>query len=446
MSKKKRLWFIIGIVVLVILIIYVYTGKSGNNIIRVSTEKAALRTITETVSASGKIQPETEVKISADVSGEITELLVKEGDSVSRGQLLLRINPELYETSLQQLQASLDNARAGLSSAQAQLIRVQASFRQAEANYNRQKKLHQDKVISEQEWENAQSAYDIAKADVEATSKNILASQFTVKSLEARVEEGRRNFNRTSIYAPASGIISQLNSEKGERVVGTAQMTGTEIMRIADLSAMEVRVDVNENDIVNVKIGDSADIEVDAYGNRKFMGIVTEIGNSANFTQTQLLSDQVTNFVIKIRILPSSYSDLIGRNGQRSPFRPGMSATAKIHTQTVRNALSIPTSAVTVRNPIKSNGNGKAADNTKPKDEKKKDAEEEVPAYVFVISNGQVKAVKVKTGIQDNEHIVITEGIKEGDEIVTGPYSQVSRSLMDGDKVTVTAKEKLFTK
>ena len=370
MKKKKIVWISIGSIVLLLLLIAIFRG--GRSEIRVSTDKAINRTITEIVSVSGKIQPESEVKISADVSGEIIEMAVMEGDSVRQGQLLLRINPELYETTISQLSANLDNARAGMAGSEAQKARAAASLIQAEANYKRQKQLHEQKVISEQEWDQARVQYEVAKADAVSAEKNALAAKYTTASAAARLEEGRRNLGRTSIYAPASGIVTQMNSEKGERVVGTAQMAGTEIMRISNLNVMEVEVNVNENDIVRIKNGDSADIKVDAYPDRVFKGIVTQIANSAKFNSTQLLTDQVTNFVVKVRILPESYADLgMGRN---QPFRPGMTATVDIKTVSKNNALCVPISAVTTRNPAKKSDmvskNGKTQTEEPKKEEK----------------------------------------------------------------------------
>jgi HlyD family secretion protein len=267
-----------------------------------------------------------------------------------------------------------------------------------------------------------------------AAEKTILASRYTVASVAARLEEGRRNLGRTSIFAPASGIITQLNSEKGERVVGTAQMAGTEIMRISNLDVMEVEVNVNESDIVRIKTGDSADIKVEAYPDRTFTGVVTEIANSAKFSATQLLTDQVTNFVVKVRILPSSYSDL--GTGRKQPFRPGMTATVNIKTMTHKNALCIPISAVTTRHPVKSNS---SADKTQS-------TESETGTWVFVYNNGSLKAVKVKTGLQDIDFYEITEGLKEGDEVVTAPGMAIAKTLNDGDKVKKVDKDKVYEK
>jgi HlyD family secretion protein len=438
MKKKKIIWISIGATVLLLLIIAIFRG--GKTEIRVSTDKAVNRIITEIVSVSGKIQPESEVKISADVSGEIIEMAVMEGDSVLKGQLLLRINPELYETTISQLSANLDNARAGMAGSEAQKARAAASLIQAEANFKRQKQLHEQKVISEQEWEQARVQYEVAKADATSAEKNALAAKYTTASAAARLDEGRKNLGRTSIFAPAAGIVTQMNSEKGERVVGTAQMAGTEIMRISNLNVMEVEVNVNENDIVRIKYGDSADIKVDAYPDRIFKGVVTQIANSAKFNNTQLLTDQVTNFVVKVRILPQSYADLgMGRN---QPFRPGMTATVDIKTVSKNNALCVPISAVTTRNPAnKSETNYKK--NTNKTEEPQK---EDRGTWVLLYNNGILKSVKVKTGLQDLDYFEITEGLKAGDEVVSAPGIAIAKTLYDGDKVVKTEKDKVYEK
>jgi HlyD family secretion protein len=438
MKKKKIIWISIGATVLLLLIIAIFRG--GKTEIRVSTDKAVNRIITEIVSVSGKIQPESEVKISADVSGEIIEMAVMEGDSVQKGQLLLRINPELYETTISQLSANLDNARAGMAGSEAQKARAAASLIQAEANFKRQKQLHEQKVISEQEWEQARVQYEVAKADATSAEKNALAAKYTTASAAARLDEGRKNLGRTSIFAPAAGIVTQMNSEKGERVVGTAQMAGTEIMRISNLNVMEVEVNVNENDIVRIKYGDSADIKVDAYPDRIFKGVVTQIANSAKFNNTQLLTDQVTNFVVKVRILPQSYADLgMGRN---QPFRPGMTATVDIKTVSKNNALCVPISAVTTRNPAnKSETNYKK--NTNKTEEPQK---EDRGTWVLLYNNGILKSVKVKTGLQDLDYFEITEGLKVGDEVVSAPGIAIAKTLYDGDKVVKTEKDKVYEK
>jgi HlyD family secretion protein len=438
MKRKKLIWISVGIVALLLVGIRMCSGRKTEN--RVATDKVIRRSITEVVSVSGKIQPESEVKISADVSGEIIEMAVKEGDSVKQGQLLLRINPELYETTINQLSANLDNARAGMAGSEAQRARAAASMLQAEANFKRQKQLFDQKVISEQEWDQARVQYEIAKADVLAADKNTLAAKYTAASAAARLEEGRRNLGRTSIFAPASGIVTQMNSEKGERVVGTAQMAGTEIMRISNLNIMEVEVNVNENDIVRIKNGDSADIKVDAYTDRVFKGVVTQIANSAKFNATQLLTDQVTNFTVKVRILPESYADL--GLGRKQPFRPGMTATVDIKTVTRANVLCIPISAVSSRNPAKKTKEVKNGNNNV---EQVKNSEEK-GTWVFLYNGGTIKSVKVKTGIQDLDYFEITSGLKEGDEVISAPGMAIAKTLYDGDKVKKVDKDQLFEK
>ena len=420
MKKKKALW--IGISTLVAVLILVKIINSGQKPVEISTEKVSLRTITEVVSVTGKIQPEFEVKISPDVSGEITEMLVKEGDSVTKGQLLLRINPELYQTTMSQLKANLDNAKAGLASSEAQQIKAKMALNQAEINFKRQKQLHDQKVISDQEFDNARLQVENSQADYTIASKNILASQFNVKSLMARVEEGSKNLGRTSIYAPASGIVTQLNSEKGERVVGTAQMAGTEIMRISNLGTMEVQVNINENDIVRVHRGDSANIRVDAYSDRIFKGIVTEIANSAKFNVATNMNEQVTNYTVKVRLLPSSYKDLVTRKTPQ-PFFPGMTASVDIQSMTKTNVLTIPISSLTTRNPNPNATNEKKSGNTM------------VTTWVFVTDGDKAKAVKVKTGIQDIDYFEVIEGLKVGDEVISEPSMAIAKTLNHGDKV-----------
>jgi len=437
MKRKKLIWISVGIIVLLVIGIRMCGGRKTEN--RVATDKVIRRSITEVVSVSGKIQPESEVKISADVSGEIIEMAVKEGDSVKQGQLLLRINPELYETTISQLSANLDNARAGMAGSEAQKARAAASLIQAEANYKRQKQLYEQRVISEQEWDQARVQYEIAKADVISADKNALAAKYTAASAAARLEEGKRNLGRTSIYAPNGGIVTQMNSEKGERVVGTAQMAGTEIMRISNLDIMEVEVNVNENDIVRLKNGDSADIKVDAYTDRTFKGVVTEIANSAKFNSAQLLTDQVTNFTVKVRILPQSYADL--GVGRKQPFRPGMTATVDIKTVTRKNVLCVPISTVSTRNPAKKeekNGKNQEKETVKTDDTK--------GTWVFLYNGGTIKSVKVKTGIQDLDYFEITDGLKEGDEVISAPGMAIAKTLFDGDKVKKVDKEQLFEK
>lgn len=421
MTKKRILW--ISLSALVVLVILAVVFKGGKKDLAVETAKVESRTITEIVSVTGKIQPESEVKISADVSGEIIDMLVHEGDSVTKGQLLLRINPELYETAMSQLKANLDNAKAAFAGAEAQSIKAKSSFDQANTNFKRQRKLYDQKVISDQEWENAQLQYEVAKADFEAAGKSVLGSKYNVQSVAARLEEGKRNLGRTSIYAPASGIVTHLTSEKGERVVGTAQMAGTEIMRISNMQMMEVQVNVNENDIVRIHRGDSADIKVDAYDGRVFKGVVTEIANSAVFNTAQNMSDQVTNFVVKIRLVPLSYQDLM-KEGE-FPFLPGMTAGVDIQTKSKSGVVSVPISSVTTRNPTVGKDGDKVAE-----------AKTGVQTWVFLYNGGKAKAVEVKTGVQDLDFYEVVSGLKVGDEVVSGPSMSIAKTLNDGDKLT----------
>lgn len=440
-KKNKWLWYGVGAIVLLSIIAAVgsragWFGKSTG--VEVITATVTKRNITETVSANGRVQPETEVKISSDVSGEITALYVKEGDSVVVGQLLAKIDPELIQSALDRSEASLNNSRASLAGGKARLIQAEARFDEVKNAFERNKKMFAEKLISDAEMETSKSAYLNAKAEVDAAKQNILAAEFTVKSFEAGVKEARKNLSRTNIYAPVSGIISKLSVEKGERVVGTAQMTGTEMMRIANLNNMEVNVDVNENDIIKVSLFDTTSIEVDAYPGRKFKGVVTEISNSATLNAATT-SDQVINFVVKVKILQSSYSDLSEKFGKRkSVFRPGMSASVDIQTNRVYDALCIPIEAVTIRQPKELDT---LADSKPVKLLTDKDEDVEV---VFVNSNGKASIRKVKTGIQDDKYIQIVEGLTETDEVVNGPYSVVSKLLKHGDLIKVVTKESLF--
>jgi HlyD family secretion protein len=450
---KKTIWLIIAGVALIVAVM-IAKKFSGNKSTKVSTEIAKKRTIIETVSASGKIQPEVEVKISSDVSGEIVELFVKEGDHVKKGDLLCRINPLIYESNLNRMAATLNGSKANLSNSQARLEQVKASFVNVEASYQRSKKLFDQGAISPSEMDVARANYEGAKADVKGAEENVNAADFNVKSTEASLKEASDNLAKTNIYSPVNGTVSQLNKEKGERVVGTAQMEGTEIMRLANLNEMEVSVDVNENDIVRVHNGDTALIDVDAYLDRKFKGIVTEIANSAN--TTGVTAEQVTNFTVKIRILQESYQDLINPNNPTAPFRPGMSATTDIQTKRVANIVAVPIQAVTTRSDTSSVPNKEVKKENEEKEgdvvvkdekDKKIDNKEQPKAeeYVFIFSDGKAKMIKVKTGIQDNDYIEIKEGIKEGDEIISAPYGAISKELKNGTAVKKVEKSELFT-
>jgi len=453
-TKKKIIWILI-IFVVVALIAGIIAKKKGligkADETKIATEKVTKRTIVEVVSANGKIAPEFEVKLSPDVSGEIIELYVKEGDLIKSGQLLAKINPEIYISNYDRTIAALNTSQANLANSKARLAQVKSQFINAKSSYDRNEKLHSQKTISDAEYETSKANYEVALAEVEAAEESVKAAAFNVKNAEASVKESKENLSKTSIYAPVNGTISKLNIEKGERVAGASQFgSGTEILRIANLLTMEVKVSVNENDIVRVALHDTALVEVDAYQNRKFKGIVTEISTSANTVGVS--ADQVTNFDVKIRLLLDSYKDLIAANKPNdSPFRPGMSATVDIQTKSVTNVLTLPIQAVTTRadtsktaaakmEPKKEETTGQNADSDKVK--KKVEVAQE---YVFLYDNGVAKMVKVKTGIQDNTYIQIIEGLKDGQEVITAPYRAVSKKLKDGDKVKKAEAKDLYT-
>ena len=434
-SKKLLRYLLISTVLLIILAVIGkkagWFGKSTTY--DVAIEKAQKRDITEFITANGKIKPETEVKISPDVSGEIVELYIKDGDEVKDGQLLLKIKPDTYVSIRDRAAASVDAVKANLANSIAQLEQVKVQFEQAHLSFNRNKKLWDEGVISEAEWETAKSNFEIANANVTAAEQTVLAARHSIKSAEASLKEANENLIKTSVYAPMSGTISILNVEKGERVVGTELMTGTEMLRIADLSKMEVLVEVNENDIVRVHELDTAIIELDAYLDKKFRGFVTEIANSAKVAGVS--TDQVTSFEVKILLLEESYKDLIEK-GSNVPFRPGMSASADIRTEVKFNVLSLPIQAVTTRIDTLEKSDIITTD------DKNKDPDE----IVFVYENGKVQQAKVATGIQDNNHIEILKGIKENDEIVVAPYNTINKKLKDGSAVNVVDKKELYKK
>ncbi|MDP4185036.1 MAG: efflux RND transporter periplasmic adaptor subunit [Bacteroidota bacterium] len=427
----KRKPLIIAITVILIVIIALLVAKKAGWIgketgIPISTEKAVKRTITEVITANGKIQPETQVKISPEVPGEITELMVREGDEVKKGDLLVVIKPDIYISTLNRVKASLNSTKARLAQTEAQLIEKELAFKRAQ-------KLFNQKTISKQEFESAESAYKVAKSEVEA-------AKYSMKSAEASVSESQESLIKTKIYAPISGTVAKLNVEKGERVVGTNQFAGSELMTIADLSKMEVKVDVNENDIININIGDTCLVEVDAYLNRKFKGLVKEIANSANATANA--ADQVTTFYVKVRLLESSYKDLIS-DKSKYPFRPGMSATVDILAETHKNVVSVPIQAVTTRKINEDANNVKGKKGTENADVTNRSDKQEV---VFLYRNNKAVKVPIKTGIQDNTYIEVLQGVKEGDEIITAPFNAVSKLLKDSLLVKKVDKKQLFAK
>ena len=442
-KKKSRKWLvpvlIIGIGALIAAAYFKGQGKPKG--IEVTVEEADNRTILEKVTASGKIFPETEVKISSDVSGEIVELYVQEGDSVYIGQVLAKIDPDTYESTVERGRASVNSAKANkaasatqIESSKAQIQQIQAQLTNAKTVQDRNVKLLSEGVISQVEFDQSLSALQglvanmrSAEATLESAKKNVEGASYSVQSAEATLREMRTSLSRTIIKSPTNGIVSSLSVEQGERVVGTIQMAGTEMMRIANLSAMEVQVDVSENDILRVSLNDKVDIEVDAYLDRKFSGYVTEIANSASNIggAASLNTDQVTNFVVKVRVDSKSYKDLLGPN-KRYPFRPGMSASVDIRTETMDNVLAIPIQAVTVREKEDDKDN-----------KKKKAADDELEEVVFVMEADTVRMVNVTTGIQDDEYILVTSGLEKGEVIITGPYSAISKKLDQGDAVRV---------
>lgn len=444
----KKLYWIIGICILVLVGVMIFKVMKGEEAKEVTTEKAAKRNIIETVSANGKIQPEAELKITSDVSGEIVEMLVKEGEQVKKGQLLCRIRPDIYESTFERVNASVNSTKANLKTTISQLVQAKANFANADAAYTRSKKLFDQQAISQQEFDAAKATYESAKANVEGLEESIKAADYNVKGMEASLKEANSNLDKTYIYAPVDGTVSKLNVEKGERVVGVQGLQGTEILRLANLNEMEASVEVNENDIIRIHKNDTAIIEVDAYMGKKFKGIVTEVANSANTTGISV--DQVTNFTVKIRILRESYADLISVENP-APFRPGMSASVEIQTMRASDIITVPIPAVTTRSAdtLKTKEGFEEENNDlivkDEKEEKTKEKKEEIKECVFLNVNGKAKMVYVTTGVQDNDYIEIKTGIKLGDEVISGPYGAVSKMLKDGSKITVVAKEELFS-
>ena len=439
MTKKgsNKLIYILSGVALVLLLIVIIGKKKGfiggEKGTEVEVAEVITSKITEKVSATGKIHPVREIKISPDVSGEIIELFITEGDSVTEGQLLLKIKPDNYKSMLDQAIAGLNSAKANQAQSESRLAQTKANNIQTEQNYLRNKKLHEQKVISDAEFESINAAYKVSLEELEAAKQTMMAAAYNVQSAAARVTDARENLNKTSIYAPANGTISKLAVEQGERVVGTSQMAGTELLRIANLSMMEVRVNVNENDIVRVSEGDKVQVEVDSYSREEelFEGLVASIAHTANDV---LSLDAVTEFEVKIKLLNSSYSHLVTKE-KPFPFRPGMTATVDIITDEKEDIVVVPISSVTTREKA-------GADDEEKKEEEEEVNEEDIEEVVFVVNEENiVNKTIVKTGISDFDNIEIVSGVKSGDKIVKGPYKAVSKELKDGDKVTIKSKE-----
>ncbi|MGB0839267.1 MAG: efflux RND transporter periplasmic adaptor subunit [Chitinophagales bacterium] len=453
MAKKKKnnnalLYWLGGITAL--LLIGAVMGKQAGwigqkKLTKVAVEPVKKRNITETVSATGKIYPEVEVSITPDVSGEVVKLKIEEGDSVRQGQLLAVIDPDIYKSIVERSEASVNAAKSNEANAKAQKLQTKARVEQlrvqiknAKATYDRQKQLYTDEIVSLADLETAETSWRSLQADLagleaslQAADETIKGASYNIKSAEASFKEANNNLKRTSIYAPMSGIVSKLNVEQGERVVGTAQMAGTEMMRIANFSAMQAEVEVSENDILRVKLGDTAVIEVDAYLDRDFKGIVTQIANSAANTSLQSATDQITNFIVEIRLLPKTYKDLVNKN--RFPFRPGMSCSVDIETKKLANIVTVPIQAVTTReipDSLRTNETG----------------EEELQEVVFIQVNGKVQPQNVKVGVQDEKYIEILDGLQGEESVVSAPYRTITKKLKADMEVEVVKKEDLYQK
>ncbi len=447
--NKKVIWIsVMLIVVIAVLITLKKTGVIGKDTsTRVAVEKAALRTIIETVSASGKLYPEDERKVSSDVSGEVVEMYVEEGDSVRRGQVLARVFADVLSSARDRAASIVNQQEAQVQNTSAGIDAFEARFSLAKQNYDRQKRLLNEKVISKAEFEQAESQFLAAQADLKAAKQAVKSTQASAQGARASLTEANKNLSRTTIISPMDGIVSLLAVKKGERVAGNSFSLGTEILRVADMSKIEVRVDVGENDIPKVKIGDSAIVEVDAYNERRFKGVVTKISSSSTSAQTMAVAGttDVTNYKVYIRLDPASYQDLFAGNGAvKLPFRPGMSASADIMTRKQENILAVPVLALTTRD------KKEKAPKEKDKEEKaNEDTEvnlEDMEEVLFVVENGKVKKMPVKTGIQDNDYIEIVSGIKAGAEVVSAPYNTISKLLKEGMEVEVVSKEKIYSK
>jgi HlyD family secretion protein len=437
-KTTKYILIALGAIILIVIVIKL---TSKPQLTQVATEKAAVREINETVAASGKIKPHIEVKISPEVSGEIVELPIKEGDVVTKGELLCKIRPDILKSELDRAEAANNTQKASIGNAKQMLNQAQATYDNQASIYKRDKALYDNKVITTAEFEAAKASYDGAKAALEADKQNVIGSQFGLAQSQASVKEAQDNLIKTTIYSPVDGVVSKLSVEKGERVLGTQQFAGTEIMTISDLSQLDVNVDVNENDINRIELGDSSKIEVDAFLGKNFTGVVTEIGSSANVVGTN--ADQVTNFTVKVRISPASYQNLLVKTAANpSPFRPGLTATVEINTNHAKS-LAVPIQSVTTREEKKKTD--KPADQSQDNSASKPAIAAPIKEYVFVYKAGKVKQTLVTTGIQDDSYIQVISGLKNGDEVVSAPFATISKDLKDGDAVQKVDKSKLFT-
>ncbi len=445
--NKKLIWILVGLVAVIALLIGLkkagVIGKEEG--LEVTSEKVQLRTITESVNASGKVYPEVEVKVSPDISGEIVNLYVEEGDKVTKGQVLAKIYADIYSSQRDQITASVNQVKAQYENVKAALSGYKTSYENTKASYERYKKLFADKIVSRSEFEQTEQAYRSAESAFNSAKETIKSGEAQIQGANAQLARAEKDLSRTIITCPMDGIVSLMNVKKGERVVGTAQMTGTEMLRVADMKSIEVRVDVGENDITKVKIGDTALVEVDAYNNRKFKGVVYKIANPITSTSTGVAAtSEVANYKVHIRLLPEGYTDLV-KDNNIFPFRPGMTASADIQTKSKVNVITVPLNAVTTRD---KDGQGKdtkvSSTKTDDKAAPKTETADDMTEVVFVLQkDNKVKMVKVKTDIQDLNYIEIV-GLKVGEEVITGPYSTVSKTLKEGDLVKIVTKEKLF--
>ena len=434
-SKSKRGFFRWWYLIFLILPLVWWRLKAGQGQvlgIKVMVEEAQKRDVIESVSASGKIFPAVEVEISSNISGTLVDLPIKEGDEVKEGQFLARVDPDALVSMVERAEAASNTARAQLESVRAQKLQLEAQFVNTEIVYQRTKKLYEEGVVPKAELDLAKANYEAAKANIQTLSQNIEAAAFTVKSSDATVREQRKNLSLTNTYAPMSGLVTKLYKKRGEQVVGTAQMAGTPILKIANLNSIEVRVDVNERDILAVHLGDTADVELDAYPGKKFLGIVTQMANTAsNLSALSLTSDQVTNFEVRILLLASSYSDMMGPKGE-SPFRAGLSASVRIRTNALKNILTVPAGAVIAR------------EDQENKNKVAKGMDLPMQEYVFVQKGDSVELRKVKTGIQDNYYLQIIEGLESGETVIIGPYDALTKQLEAGTKIKVVTEEELY--